>query len=84
MQICYELFIIGTSTISSVVYNVCHAVDIGLHHKVNWLTSTRILWLQDDFKLSCGLPAIVGAIDGTQISTFKPKKDSKYYFLIKI
>lgn len=67
MRLCYELCAIGTSTISNVIYDTCRAINIGLCHKIVWPIGTHLLQVQNDFKLLCGLPAIVGAIDGMHI-----------------
>ena len=68
MRLCSELFATGISTVSSVVHDTCRAINIGLRHEIAWRTGTRLLQVQNDFKLMCGLPAIVRAIDGTHIS----------------
>jgi hypothetical protein len=83
MRLCSELFAIGTSTVLSVVHDTCRDINIDLRHEIAWPTGTRLLQVQNDFKLMCGLPAVVGAIDGTHISISKHRVGPKDYFYFK-
>ena len=71
MWICSKLFAIGSSTVLSVVHDICRAINIGLCHEIVWPTGTLLLLVQNDFKLTCGLWAVLGTIDGTHISISK-------------
>ena len=59
MRLCSKLCAIDTSTIFNVVHDTCRAVNIALHHEFTWPTSTHRGQVQNDFKLLCGLPAVV-------------------------
>ena len=83
MRLCSKLFAIDTSTIFNVVHDTCRAVNIALHHEFTWPTSTHRDQVQNDFKLLCGLPAVVGAIDGMHFSISKPRLGPKDYFYFK-
>ena len=83
MRLCSELFAIGTSTVSSVVHDTCRAINIALRHEIAWPTGNRLIQVQNDFELMCGLPAVVGAIDGTHISISKPRVGPEDYYYFK-
>jgi hypothetical protein len=57
-RLCSELFAIGMSTVSNVIHDTCRAIDIALHHEIAWPTGNRLLEVQNDFKVLCGLPAV--------------------------
>ena len=68
MRLCFELFAIGTSTVSSVIHDTCCAINIGYVIKL----LGRPVPVFFKFKIIlCGLPAVVGAIDGMHVSIFK-------------
>ena len=81
--ICSELFAIGKSTVSSVLRDVVHAVNDALRHKLTWPTGDRLRETQQKFHELCGLPAVVGAIDGTHISIAKPRHVPGDYYYFK-
>ena len=83
MILCSELFAIGISTVSNVVHNTCRAINIALRHEISWPTGERQIQIQNEFKFLCGLPGVVGAIDGTHISISKPRVGPEDYFYFK-
>ena len=80
---CSELFAIGMSTMSNVIHETCRAINIVLRHEIAWPTGNRLLQVQSDFKVLCGLPAASGAIDGTHIHISKPRVGPEDYFLFQ-
>jgi hypothetical protein len=83
MRLCSELFAIGMSTVSNVIHDTCRAINIALRHEIAWPTRNRLLQVQNDFKVLCGLPAVGGAIDGTYIHISKPRVGLEDYFYFK-
>jgi hypothetical protein len=73
MRLCSELFAIGMSTVSNAIHDTCRANNIALRHEIAWPTGDRLVQVQNDFKVLCGLPAVGGAIDGTHIHISKPR-----------
>ena len=65
------------------MHDTCRAINIGLRHEIAWPTGSRLLQVQSDFKLMCGLSVVVGAIDGTHISISKPRVGPEDYFYFK-
>ena len=65
--ICSEMFAIGKSTVCSILRDVVHAVNDTLRHNITWPTGDRLRLTQEKFANLCGLPAVVGAIDGTHV-----------------
>ena len=82
-RLCSELFAIGMSTVSNVIHDTCRAINIAKRHEIAWPTGSRLLQVQNDFKVLCGLPAVVGAIDGTHIHISKPRVGPEDYFYFK-
>ena len=82
-RLCSELFAIGMSTVSNVIHDTCRAINIALRHEIAWPTGTRLIQIQNDYKVLCGLPAVVGAIDGTHIHISKPRVGPEDYFYFK-
>jgi hypothetical protein len=81
--VCSEMFAIGKSTVSSILRQVVHAVNDTLRHELTWPTGDRMRETQGKFLDLCGLPAVVGAIDGTHISISKPQHVPVDYFYFK-
>jgi hypothetical protein len=81
--ICSEMFAVGKSTVSMMLREVVHAINEVLWHEIAWPTGQRLLDTQADFRRLCGLPAVVGAIDGTHVSISKPKFGPVDYFYFK-
>jgi hypothetical protein len=82
-RLCSELFAIGMSTVSNVIHDTCRAINIALRHEIAWPIGNRLLQVQNDFKVLCGLPAVVGAIDGTHIHISKPRVGPEDYYYFK-
>ena len=80
---CSEMFAIGMSTVSNVIHETCRAINIVLRHEIAWPTGNRLLQVQSDFKVLCGLPGVGGAIDGTHIHISKPRVGPEAYFYFK-
>jgi hypothetical protein len=83
LLICSEMFVVGRSTISLILRDVVCAINDTLRHELMWPTGQRIGEVQDDFFNLCGLPGVVGAIDGTHISISKPRFGLADYFYFK-
>ena len=83
LVICSEMFAIGKSTVCSILRDVVHAVNDTLRHLITWPTGDRLRVTQEKFKYLCGLPGVVGAIDGTHVSISKPRHVPADYFYFK-
>ena len=83
LLICSEMFAIGKSTVCSILRDVVHAVNDTLRHNISWPTGDRLRLTQQRFIDLCGLPAVVGAIDGTHVSIAKPRHVPTDYFYFK-
>lgn len=81
--ICSEMFAVGKSTVSMMLREVVHAINKVLRHENAWPTGQRLLETQAEFRRLYGLPAVVGAIDGTHVSISKPKLGLVDYFYFK-
>jgi hypothetical protein len=81
--VCSEMFAVGKSTCSAILRDIVRAINDCLHHEISWLTGERLHQMQRDFQELCGLPAIVGAIDGTHISIIKPRYGVEDYYYFK-
>ena len=83
LLICSEMFAIGKSTVSIILREVVNAITETMRHELTWPTGDRLRECQADFKNLCGLPAVVGAIDGTHISISKPQHGPADYYYFK-
>lgn len=83
LTICSEMFAIGRSTVSRVLREVVHAINDSLRHEIMWPTGDRLRETQTKFSNLCGLPGVVGAIDGTHIAISKPAVGAPDYFYFK-
>ena len=81
--ICSELFAVGKSTVSSMLRDVVHAINESLRHELSWPTGDHLHQTQQKFFNLCGLPAVVGAIDGTHVPIAKPQNVPTDYFYFK-
>ena len=82
-MICSELFAIGRSTVSKILWEVVHAINDTFRHEISWPTGDRMLETQEKFLDLCSLPAVVGAIDGMQVSIAKPNFGAIDYYYFK-
>lgn len=83
LTICSEMFAVGRSTVSKVLREVVHAVNETLRSEIMWPNGQRMRETQAKFRSLCGLPAVVGAIDGTHISISKPEFGAPDYYYFK-
>lgn len=81
--ICSEMFAIGRSTVSLVLRDVVEAINVSLRSEISWPTREKLLQTEAGFQRLCGLPGVLGAIDGTHISISKPKNGPGDYFYFK-
>ena len=82
LNVVSEMFAIGPSTISKVLREVVTAVNIAFKDEIRWPNNARALQNMVAFKDYCGLPSIIGAIDGTYFSISRPSHcaEDDYYF----
>ena len=83
LLICSELFAIGRSTVSVVLRDVVQAVNVGLRGEIQWPMDDGVPEVEAGFQQACGLPGILGAIDGTHFPIAKPKIAPADYFYFK-
>ena len=81
--ICSKMFAIGKSTVSAILREVVHAINDTLKHELTWPSGDRLQQTQENFFNLCGLPAVVGSIDGTHIPISKPKHVPADYYYFK-
>lgn len=81
MQLFFEFCIIGSSTISNMLHDTCHEINIALYHKYVLVTNKRLVQTQHEFKALCNLPTILGAINNTHNSIAKSQNRSKRLIL---
>ena len=72
MTVCSEMFAIGRSTISTMLREVVNAINETLRHKIMWPTGRRLRETEAKFFQLCGLPCVIGAIDGMHLAISKP------------
>lgn len=83
LLICSEQFALGKSTVCLSVQEVVRAVNVHFRHEIAWPSGNRLLQSMADFRDCCGLPGVVGAIDGTHFQIKKPSIGPKDYFYFK-
>jgi len=81
--VCSEMFAIGKSTISILLRDVVYAINDTMRSELSWPSGDRLRQCQADFKRLCGLPAVVGAIDGTHVAISKPRHGATDYYYFK-
>lgn len=81
--VCSELFAIGRSTVSTVLRGVVHAINDTLRHEIMWPNGERLREMQGKFQSLCGLPGVVGAIDGMHVHISKPQYLPADYYYFK-
>jgi hypothetical protein len=79
-----EMFVVGKSTCSIILRETVRAINDCLRHEIQWPSGERLQQTQRDFQQLCGLPAVVGAIDGTHITISKPKYGAEDYYYFKL
>jgi hypothetical protein len=83
LTICSKFFALGVSTVSCILLDIGRAINIELWHEVQWPTSECLVQNQEEFKVLCGLPLVVGAIDGTHVHISKPAIGVEDYYYLK-
>lgn len=83
LLICSELFAVGRSTVSIMLHDVVHAINDLLRAEMKWPSFEQVPSISRDFQDMCGLPSVLGAIDGTHFAVSKPKFGPADYFYFK-
>lgn len=83
LLICSEMFAVGRSTVSLFLRDVVYAINETLRSEITWSIGERLRKTQASFKRLCGLPAVVGAIDGTHVHVAKPRVVPADYYYFK-
>jgi hypothetical protein len=83
LLICSELFAIGILTLSGSLWDVVHSINIHFREEIQFLQGNRLSNVMHDFEEFCGLPVVVGAIDGSHIHIRKPYLGPEDYFYFK-
>lgn len=83
LLLCSELFAVGRSTVSEMLKDTVLAINVVLRHEIKWPIGNRSVESQLGFKAICGLPGVVGAIDGTHVSISKPSVGADDYYHFK-
>jgi hypothetical protein len=65
--------------VSKMLRDIVCAVNDTLRHELTWPNGQKLLECQLRFRDLCGMPGLVGAIDGMHIAISKPTEDY-YYF----
>ena len=77
------MFAIGRSTVSVVLRDVVHDVNESLRAQILWPRGDRLRDVEEKFHDLCGLPGVVGAIDGTHFAISKPSFGAADYYYFK-
>lgn len=83
LLVCSELFAMGKSTISLAIRDVVKAINMVFRQEISWPQGIRLQTCMVDFHDWCGLPGVVGAIDGTHFAIRKPHAAPEDYFYFK-
>jgi hypothetical protein len=83
LLICSEFFAVGKSTVCKVVREFVRAVNCEFRHELRFPRGHAMIPYMADFKQLCGLPAVVGAIDGTHFHIKKSLLSPEDYFYFK-
>jgi len=78
-----EAFAVGKSMASYIIREFIVAVNVQLRNQIAWPTGRRVTENMSDFKELCGLPGVIGAIDGTHIGIRKPSRAPEDYYYHK-
>ena len=68
---------------SLLLRDVVQAINTTLRSEISWPTGNKLVETEGGFYDLCGLPGVVGAIDGTHVSISKPRYGSADYFYFK-
>lgn len=69
---CSELFTIGRSIVSLVFCEVVMAINVVFKKLITWPMGDKMQSIMMGFKNLCGMPNVMGAIDGIHICIAKP------------
>ncbi len=69
---CSELFTIGHSIVGLVFCEVVMAINVVFKKLITWPMGDKMQSITMGFKNLCGMPSVMGAIDGTYICIAKP------------
>jgi hypothetical protein len=78
------MFVVGKNIVSMILRKVMNGINEALRHEISWPVGDMLCETQEEFWRLCGLPAVLGAIDGTHISISKPKYGRADYFYFKM
>jgi hypothetical protein len=81
--VCSEMFVVGKSICYAILRETVRTINDCLRHEIKWPTGERLQQVQRDFQQLCGLPSVVGAIDGTHINISKPRYGAEDYYYFK-
>ena len=83
LLLCSEVFAVGRSTMSMILRDVVWAINVVLRKEISWPRADEVMEVAGDFENLCGLPGILGAIDGTHFAISKPKLGPSDYYYFK-
>jgi hypothetical protein len=81
--ICFEFFAVGKTTVSQMLRDTVYAINETLRHKLTWPNGQKLLDCQLRFRDLCGMPGLVGAIDGMHVAISKPQFGAEGYYYFK-
>ena len=68
---------------SLLLRDVVQAINVTLRSEIAWPTGDKLIETESGFHDLCGLPGVVGAMDGTHVSISKPRNGLADYFYFK-
>ena len=83
LLLCSEVFVVGCNTMSMILRDVVWAINVVLRKEISWPRADEVTEVAGDFENLCGLPGILGAIDGTHFAISKPKLGPSDYYYFK-
>lgn len=81
--ICSEMFAVGRSTVSVMLRDVVQAINVAMREQICWPRGEAAQMTAADFQQLCGLPGVMGAINGMQIAISKPRVAAQDYYYFK-
>lgn len=77
---------LAQQTVSSCISEVCNAIENVLcpKHIVFLMTNEEKLDASRSFYSTCGIPGVIGAVDGTHIQLIRPSKDEHLFYNRKL
>ena len=78
-----EFFAVGKDTVCKVVRKFVRAVNYEFYHELRFPRDHAMIAYMVDFKELCGLPVVVGAINGIHFHIKKPLLSPEDYFYFK-